>query len=288
MKHSVLLTFALTAAFLGTSFEARAYDCVCKPGDKPWGCPLMANNFYDIQHNQSCANKYVPAETCGQPSAACTNPLFGSGKQITKDFSVDYNFKVDYPAECTAFAIHSGGIDKGVKGIVDGLLYCPGIWGNYEFSAPNMDYHVTETQFNEPCYERIRQVAKTRIHIHSNVKAGPNTICVGTKAKNTAPHFVADLQAALKSRGIYNVIVDYKGSNQCAAAPGTTGRDELGLEIHKDLAVQMGSEAGQCRDKSGRFGAFVEALCRSFSSCCNKTSHGGQATFSMPGCGVGY
>ncbi|MBF0205460.1 MAG: poly-gamma-glutamate hydrolase family protein [Oligoflexia bacterium] len=288
MKKTNLLVFSLFAIFFMLSAAVGlAYDCVCTSNSTPWGCPFMANDFWDIRHNQSCGGKHIPPQACGPVD--CSTPLANS-KTINKDFFVNYNVSVVSPGQCTAFAIHGGGIDKGVSGIIDGLLYCPGIWGKYEFSGPSMEYHVTETKFNEPCYDQLRKAGKTRIHIHSNIGADPNTICVGTKAKTTAPNFVDNLRTALKSRNATNVVVEYKGVGKCAnVSGGTLGRDELGLEIHKGLAEQMSQEAGQCKNTSTtRFGALVESLCKSFPSCCAGGVIGGQSTFPHPGCGVGY
>jgi phage replication-related protein YjqB (UPF0714/DUF867 family) len=185
-----------------------------------------------------------------------------------------------------AFGIHSGDIDKGVQGILHGMTWCQGIWGYYEFTAPNSTYHITETKFNEPCYGLLRSIGKTRIHIHSFTAASEPAICVGTQARSG---FLSNLQSALNKRGS-SVVADYKGQGACARAPGTTGRDELGVEIQKDLAMNMATEAYRCGENTSLstsvFGAFFEALCASFPNCCVGKS-GGKTTKPTPGCGVG-
>lgn len=103
----------------------------------------------------------------------------------------------------------------------------------------------------------------------------------------TAPTFRDNLRAGLTSRGIYDVTVEYNGTGKCLKSPAKTGRDDLGSEIHKDLAIQMASEAGQCNHLNGRFGALVWALSQSFPSCFDTVNHGGDSTFDSPGCGVG-
>ena len=283
MKKSILYSVALVGILFGVATEALAYDCVCSPGSKPWGCPMLGTM---AAHGLNCGPELpVSPQACGQVS--CNSPLNGQ-KTLNQDFFIDYNLKADRPAQCTAFAVHGGTIDKGVSDIIDGLMYCRGFWGKYEFSGPSMEYHVTETQFNEPCYGMLRSMGKTRIHIHSNVGAALNTICVGTKASVTAPNFITQLRAALEARFIGGVTVEYNGTGACANSPAKTGRDELGLEIQKDLAIQMGNEAGQCNNLSTRFGALVDALSKSFPSCFDSVKHNGQSTFPYPGCGLGY
>jgi hypothetical protein len=49
------------------------------------------------------------------------------------DFNVTYKMKKACPGCCTAFGIHSGGIDKGVDDILEGLAACSNInWGIYK------------------------------------------------------------------------------------------------------------------------------------------------------------
>jgi phage replication-related protein YjqB (UPF0714/DUF867 family) len=227
----------------------------------------------------------VVPQPCGPSSGG--NPI-NAVKKLNQDFFIGYNLKAENPAMCTAFAIHGGNIDKGVHGIVDGMLYCKGYWGNYEFSGNSFDDHVTEVLFNEPCYVMLRAMGQTKIHIHSNIRAEPNTICIGTNAMSTAPYFKDQLLAALAARNIKDVTVEYNKTGKCAQSPAKTGRDNLGLEIHQGLAIEMAKEAYHCENLSGKFGALVDALNQSFPNCFADKRPGGNSTFSSPGCGVGY
>jgi hypothetical protein len=166
-----------------------------------------------------------------------------------------------------------------------------------QFQAPTSELHVTETQFNEPCYGVLRTMplptgkARARIHVHSFRGSSDTwTICVGAST-SAADSFIGNMNAALSSRGVADVVVEKKGVGACSDSPGKEGRDELGLEIKRGLALNMAADAstykcGKDTPTASAFAAFVDALQWTFPGC-TASNQASTGTNSLPSCTVG-
>lgn len=268
-------TFALILVNAVVGLASKdTHDCFCTPGVKIWGCPYLDPPFPRfLGSSRSCEQASTMLKpACGPVRAPCSNPLIGVPFDPLEHFDVIYNLKPDCPGCCTAFGIHSGNIDRGVDQIVRNLVYCRGsIWGYYRFMAPDFSRHITETQYNEPCYVTLRNAGRVRIHIHSNVDVAAPAVCVGkpTRDTSTTDKFISNMRAALVKRRITGVEVNYskEPTSVCRDSPNTTGRDELGLEITKGLAIKMAGQAEFCSDTTGEFGALWDALKLTFPYC---------------------